>query len=310
MLYNIEIYFLVFLIYSILGWIMECTLGIIENHKFVNRGFLIGPYCPIYGVGVVGVTLLLSRFTNNLFLLFILSTILCGSLEYFTSYIMEKLFHARWWDYTNRKFNINGRICLETLIPFGIISVLILKYLNPFIFNNLYRIPSNLLMYVSITLFVLYLIDTCISLKIISNFKDMNKQAKDNTEEISKKVKETAEATIAKLTKEKELIMQKMRIKRYSFAKGIKYTRNSNMFKIKNLEVTLVGKFKKRIQEIDETIKKSAKNVTDKIKENQIKFRNDIKEKFVKKSKLNKRLISAFPNVEHREYTRKKRDDK
>lgn len=310
MLYNIEIYFLAFLIYSILGWIMECTLGIIENHKFVNRGFLIGPYCPIYGVGVIGVTLLLSKFTNNLIVLFILSLILCGSLEYFTSYIMEKIFNARWWDYTNRKFNINGRICLETLLPFGIISVLILKYLNPFIFNNLYRIPLNILKYVSITLFVLYLIDTCISLKIISNFKDMNKQAKDNTEEISKKVKETAEATIAKLTKEKEVIMCKMRIKRYNIATGIKYTRNSNKFKVKNIEVTLVGKFKKRIQEIDETIKKSAKNVTDKIKENQLKLRNDIKEKFIKKSKLNKRLISAFPDVKHREYTKKKRDDK
>lgn len=310
MLYNIEIYFLVFLIYSILGWIMECTLGIIEKHKFVNRGFLIGPYCPIYGVGVVGVTLLLSGFTNNLVLLFILSTILCGSLEYFTSYIMEKLFHARWWDYTNRKFNINGRICLETLLPFGIISVLILKYLNPFIFNNLYKIPLNVLMCVSITLFVLYLIDTVVSLKIISNFKDMTKQAKDNTEEISKKVKETAEVTIAKLTKEKELIMHKMRIKRYSVATGSKYTRNSTKYKVKNIEMTLVGKFKKRIQEIDESIRKSAKDVTEKIKENQLKIRNDLKEKFVKKSKLNKRLISAFPNVEHREYTRKKRDDK
>lgn len=310
MLYNIEIYFLVFLIYSILGWIMECTLGIIENHKFVNRGFLIGPYCPIYGVGVVGVTLLLSRFTNNIVLLYILATILCGSLEYFTSYIMEKLFHARWWDYTNRKLNINGRICLETLIPFGIISVLILKYLNPFIFNKLYKIPSNVLMYVSIILFVLYLIDTVASLRIISSFKDMTKQAKDNTEEISKKVRETAEATIAKLTKEKELITRKMRIRRYSSLAGGKYTRNSAKYKVKNIEMTLVGKFKNRIQEIDETIKKSAKEVSDKIKENQLKIKNDLKDKFIKKSKLNKRLISAFPNVEHREYTRKKRDDK
>lgn len=61
MIYNIEIYFIIFIIYSILGWMMECTLGVIQNHKFVNRGFLIGPYCPIYGVGVVIVSLLLTR---------------------------------------------------------------------------------------------------------------------------------------------------------------------------------------------------------------------------------------------------------
>ena len=135
MIYNIEIYFMLFIIYAFLGWVMECTLGIIEKRKFVNRGFLIGPYCPIYGVGVVGVTLLLSRFSNNVVLLFILSTILCGVLEYFTSYIMEKIFHARWWDYTTTKFNINGRICLETLLPFGIISFMS-SYNFPFASNN------------------------------------------------------------------------------------------------------------------------------------------------------------------------------
>lgn len=310
MIYNIEIYFLLFLIYACLGWCMECTLGLIQNHKFVNRGFLIGPYCPIYGVGVVGVTLLLSRFSNNILLLFIFSTITCGILEYFTSYIMEKLFNARWWDYSRKKFNVNGRICLETLIPFGVISVLVLKYLNPFIFSKLYLIPSKILMYVTISLALIYILDTCVSLKIISNFKHMNKQAKDNTEEISRKVRETAKVTIAKLTEEKEKLIRKMRVKSYSITKGIKYTRKTYKMNIKNKQITLVGTFKERIQNIDENIRKSAKEVSDKIKEGQFKLRNDLKEKFIRKSKLNKRLISAFPNVQQKDYTRKKKDVK
>ena len=190
MIYNIEIYFMLFIIYAFLGWVMECTLGLIQNHKFVNRGFLIGPYCPIYGVGVVSVILLLSRFSNNIPVLFILSTILCGVLEYFTGYIMEKIFHDRWWDYSDSKFNINGRICLDTLIPFGIICVLVICYLNPWIFSKLYNIPKNMLKILSIFLMLIYIVDTCISFKIILNFKNVTKQAKDNTEEITKKVKE------------------------------------------------------------------------------------------------------------------------
>lgn len=309
--YNIEIYFMLFIIYAVLGWIMECSLGLIQKHKFVNRGFLIGPYCPIYGVGVVGVSILLSRFSNNIILLFLLSTCLCGALEYFTSYIMEKIFHARWWDYSDNKFNINGRICLETLIPFGIISVLVICYANPWIISNLYKIPTNILNYLCLSLFLIYVIDSFISFKVIIKFKNLNNEAKDNTEEISKKVKETAEAAIEKLTKEKEKLISKMNIRNYSMMKNMKYTRKNYTTKIRNTRVTLIGTFKTRIFNIDEKIKKSAKDMTDKIKqikENQLKIRSEIRERFIKESKLNKRLISAFPNVEHKDYIRKKKN--
>ena len=313
MIYNIEIYFLLFIIYAFLGWLMESTLKTIQMRKFVNRGFLIGPYCPIYGFGVVGVTILFSNFHGNIILLFLLSTLICGILEYFTSYIMEKLFNARWWDYSQKKFNINGRVCLNTLLPFGILSVLILRYLNPFILNKLYLIPTNVLPYICVIIATIYIIDTCVSFKIISNFKDLNKQTKDNTEEISRKVRETAEATIEKLNVQKNQLIRKMRINSYSIMTNIKYTRKNYTQKIKNQEFTLMGSFKKRIQSIDDSIKNSTKDMTEKIKQlkdNQLKLRNDIKEKFVKSSKLNKRLISAFPNVEQRDYTRKKKGDK
>lgn len=307
MIYNIEIYFMLFIIYAFLGWVMECTLGLIQKRKFVNRGFLIGPYCPIYGVGVVSVTLLLSRFSNNIILLFILSTILCGLLEYFTGYIMEKIFNARWWDYSDSKFNINGRVCLQTLIPFGIICVLVICFVNPWIFEKLYLIPRNVLHYMVAGLLLIYLIDICISFKIILNFKNVSKQAKDNTEEISKKVKEATEAAIKKLTLEKEELIRKMNIRRYSIVKNLKYTSRNYKNRIKNQEITLIGKFKARIENIDESIRNSAKEMSEKIKSSQLKLRKELKEKFAGQSKLNKRLISAFPDVRQREYTRRKK---
>lgn len=315
MIYNLEICVMLFTIYSFLGWVMECVLGVIQRHKFINRGFLIGPYCPIYGVGVVSVSLLLNRFSHNILVLFLLCTLICGTLEYLTSFLMEKIFNARWWDYSQKKFNINGRICLETLIPFGIISVLVIRFANPFILNILYEIPAYIFNYIVIILLIIFAIDCIISFNIICKFKNLNKHEKDNTEEISKKVRETAETAIEKLNLEKQKLIRRMNISRYTLAKNIKYTRKKYTNKIKNQPITILGTFKletfkERIQNIDETIRGIAKDLSDKIasiKENQLKLSKDVKEKFGKESKLNKRLISAFPNVEQREYTRKKK---
>ena len=310
MIYSLEIYFMMFIIYSFLGWVMECTLGVIQKHKFVNRGFLIGPYCPIYGVGVVSVSILLTRFENNIVLLFVLSTLICGTLEYLTSYLMEKIFKARWWDYSQKRFNINGRICLETLIPFGLISVFVICIVNPWIYDFLYSIPEHILDYVVILLLLIYTVDCTISFNIILRFKNLSKKEKDNTEEITKKVRETAEAAIEKLKLEKENLIEKVNIKSFTIAPMVNYTRKKYTRAIKNTQLTLIGTFKARIQTIDDKIKDIAKDVSEKIaniKDNQLNiFNKQVKEEFVKQSKLNRRLISAFPDVKQREYTRKK----
>lgn len=125
-----------------------------------------------------------------------MSMITCGILEYLTSYVMEKLFHARWWDYSRRKYNINGRICLETLVPFGLLGLTIMYITNPIILNGLQNIPDNILNVIAIVLFVIFTIDGIVSLKVVSNVRatstKLNKEAKtmDNTEEITAKVKE------------------------------------------------------------------------------------------------------------------------
>ena len=188
-------YFMLFFIYAILGWIIETTLVSIEKRKFVNRGFLIGPYCPIYGFGGLAITILLKNYTKDPIVLFLMAVIICGTLEYFTSYIMEKIFKARWWDYSAKKYNINGRICLETVVPFGILGCLVMYVLNPITFKYLNMLSNSMLNIISAICFTIFITDNIVSYNVISSFTKTVKtinvgKIKDNTEEITKKVRE------------------------------------------------------------------------------------------------------------------------
>ncbi len=191
MLHTIEIYFLLFISYAFLGWCMEVTCKFIQHKKFINRGFLIGPYCPIYGWGALAITILLKRYMEDPLVLFVMSTLICSIIEYLTSYFMEKKYHARWWDYSNKKFNINGRICLETLIPFGILGVAIMYGTNPILFKLYNQIPQLVINILTAILFIGFIVDNIISSNIISSINvEGNKLIKDNTEEITEKIKQ------------------------------------------------------------------------------------------------------------------------
>jgi len=188
---TLEIYFLLFISYSVLGWLMEVICKLIESKKFVNRGFLIGPYCPIYGCGALLITFLLQHYVGDALALFMFAVVICSILEYLTSYVMEKIFKARWWDYSERKFNINGRICLKTMLPFGILGVIIMYFINPFFINIYSKLSDLTLSIVTMTLLVIYLTDIIISTVILTGIRKDNKVLdKDNTEEMNKKVKE------------------------------------------------------------------------------------------------------------------------
>lgn len=181
-------YILYFFIYAFLGWIMEVCVFLVSDKKFVNRGFLIGPICPIYGYGVLLIVTLIGN-TSDLLTIFLKSIFVCSILEYFTSYFMEKIFNARWWDYSNKRFNINGRICLETMIPFGILGSLVTKYLHPAIVRIVSTFSSKLIIILAIIVFVIYLVDNAISFNVLNKIKNQIKSSKsDNTEVIRKKV--------------------------------------------------------------------------------------------------------------------------
>ena len=180
-----------FLLYSFFGWIMESIYCFIVDKKFVNRGFLIGPVCPIYGIGCIVIIAFLGKYKGDPIVLFCMAVIICSILEYFTSYIMEKIFKTRWWDYSQKKYNLNGRICLNNIIAFGVLGLILTYFIHPFVKDILLMINPVLLKVVTSILLILFLVDVSVSTKIIYRIKGVeNKVLTDQTEEINAKVKE------------------------------------------------------------------------------------------------------------------------
>lgn len=190
----ITTYILLFFIYSFLGWLIEVVGKLIQKGKFINRGFLIGPYCPIYGFAALTMIFLWKGYLNDLFTLFILITLTAAILEYITSFILEKIFKTRWWDYSNYKFNINGRICLETMIPFGFAGLILMYVLNPFFESLLNSLPQIFLNISAFILLTSFIIDNIITTKIIFNITTISKNIKtDSTERINKLIRKRIE---------------------------------------------------------------------------------------------------------------------
>ena len=182
-------FILYFFIYSFLGWLLEVFCKFFEEKKFVNRGFLLGPICPIYGYCVVLMILLIGTGDKDILSIFLKSILVCSIIEYSTSYIMEKVFKARWWDYSNKRFNINGRVCLETMLPFGILGTLALYFLQPNFSKFVSLFSFKVKLYLTLTLLLLYLLDNAISFKVMKKIKiQIKKQKEDNTSVIKKQV--------------------------------------------------------------------------------------------------------------------------
>ncbi len=163
------------MLYSIAGWIMETVLYLIRDKKVVKRGFLFGPLCPIYGTGAVLCTAVLYGRVNNIFLVFLFGLLLCGTLEYLTHFIMEKAFHAMWWDYSGRRFNINGRVYLNGLLTFGAGAVLIIKVLQPLVIKLTALIPHDIMYIICFALYTVIIIDITAT---VSDLKDMTNELK------------------------------------------------------------------------------------------------------------------------------------
>lgn len=196
MIYDICCYFLMFFIYSVVGYLVEVTCVSIDRKKWIfSRGYLIGPYLPIFGCGSMIITFFLQKYKCDPLALFVLATASCCVLEYFTSLILEKIFKLRWWDYSDKKFNLNGRICLETGALFGLGGVFIIEVFNPLITMLLNVFPEMLVIVLGIILLITIVADFCLSTYTIVKLKiDTSKYLnKDATrvvkEEVSKSLR-------------------------------------------------------------------------------------------------------------------------
>lgn len=206
-----EILFMYFIIYSFLGWLCESIYCSVTQSKIINSGFMYGPYCPIYGFGGLLVVIFLTPFFNFPIVVFLLGMLMTTALEYITSYLMEKAFNAKWWDYSHMKLNINGRVCLLFGIFFGIMGLFATYVIHPYVQDLINMIPLNYLNIIVICIFILIIIDfnstlyTVLSLeKKLLQIKEIAEKIKDekinqfNNSELIKQLEELKSNTILK----------------------------------------------------------------------------------------------------------------
>lgn len=169
---NFPYLFLVFMLYSFVGYLCEIVCSSIKQKKLVNRGFLCGPYCPIYGVGSLFILFLLLRFKEDPVVVFLLGAIITSALEYVTSFVLEKIFHNKWWDYSDEKFNIHGRIFLFNTLLFGFGSLVIIYTGNNIITQILSWLSPIAMKIVAYSLLVIFILDVIYSCMIAYNLRN------------------------------------------------------------------------------------------------------------------------------------------
>ncbi len=162
--YSVYQLLMLFLVYSFLGWCVEVSFVAVTTGRVVNRGFLNGPVCPIYGVGMLGALLLLEPVSDNLVLLFILGMLLCTLVELIGGWILERAFHTRWWDYTDKPFNLGGYVCLGFSIMWGFAVTFAVRLIHPLIFSLVCWLPHLVGWILIGVLYVLFLIDFVLTL--------------------------------------------------------------------------------------------------------------------------------------------------
>jgi len=150
----------------------------------------VGPWCPIYGFGAVFISLLLSRHAEDPLAVFGLAILICGILEYSASYMLEKIFHARWWDYSTKKFNLNGRVCADTLLPFGLLGLLLVYAITPVMFSCFDLLSETMIQIICLSLSLLFLADITISTTTLVKIRvHAGKLDGDSTEKITNEVR-------------------------------------------------------------------------------------------------------------------------
>ena len=172
--------FLIFILFSFIGWISEVIyVGVTSAHKFVNRGFLHGPLCPVYGFGGVVILMLPPSLYATWIPLFFASMILCTIVEYFVSWLMEKLFHTRWWDYSHYKIQLNGRICLLNSILFGFLGVVVIHFVYPLMIDLLNSLGQKVINVSGVIILAVLSVDIFFTVRKLVDFANVMKKLKE-----------------------------------------------------------------------------------------------------------------------------------
>ncbi|WMJ75983.1 MULTISPECIES: putative ABC transporter permease [unclassified Sedimentibacter] len=238
--------------YSFLGWCAEVIYAALKEGEFVNRGFLNGPICPIYGFGAVAVVVILRPFHDNLFILFAGSIVVTSLIELITGFVLEKVFKHRWWDYSDEKFNIGGYICPIFSLMWGIACLVIVAYINPIIVDVVNIIPETAAKIILTILMTLFTVDFIATTETILK---MNKRL-ERIEELTGLIRRASDdlgenlagGTIA-LMKRKEELEKEIDQKRSAVEEELAEIKQAHMEIMKNREQYLIN-LKKAYNEI------------------------------------------------------------
>lgn len=191
----------IFFVYSFIGWCGEAAMAAVRRHKFVNRGFVSGPLCPVYGAGAAAVAVFLPELHDRLFFLFLGGMIVTTFVEYLTGRLLELIFHRKWWDYSDEKFNLDGYVCLKNSAIWGLCSVLMICFFNPLLCRLIDLIPrlaGNILLWI---LGVLLVIDAVGSGVAVLGLKKKQSRITQITEELHKTSKLLENALTTRIQK-------------------------------------------------------------------------------------------------------------
>lgn len=158
-----------FFLYGFIGWCVEVVYAAVKTHKLVNRGFLCGPICPIYGFGMVGLVYSIRLIpmpdsgSLSAVAIFFIGMVLTTAIELVGGWVLFKLYHIRWWDYSNMKYNLGGYICPQFSLLWGLGSVLMIKVVHPLLARGSNPMPFKVMLVLDIVLLVLFVVDVCVS---------------------------------------------------------------------------------------------------------------------------------------------------
>lgn len=270
---------LYFFVYGFLGWCTEVAFAACKERKFVNRGFLNGPICPIYGIGVGIVVQFLTPYKENLVLLYMASVVMVTALEWVTGFILEKIFHNKWWDYSKMPLNLNGYVCLLFSLIWGVACVLIVDFIHPLIHKVLSWIPFPVGMTLIVVLSIVMFVDLYVT---ASTILKMNKHLE--------KMKEIA-ADLHRISDELgESIYQEI----------VEVLERKDGWKLKVQEAS--GDFKDKIQGASGGVKDKIQGVSDEAMEKIADLKKKYKEIGGKGTQISRRLLKAFPRIESERY--------
>ena len=215
----------IFLIYAFVGWCTEVVYATLKHGRFVNRGFLIGPVCPIYGLGVLSVVMFLEPIKDDWGLLFLSSMVFTSAIEFIGGFILERLFNEKWWDYSDEHFNIKGYICLKFSIMWGLACVLVIDVVHPSVMTVLRFIPQGILIVILAVMYAVFASDitvTLINIMKIRKYIRYAEEVRNALEQVSEKIGESlSEKTLEAMEhgeQLKETISEKEQEMRDTFA--------------------------------------------------------------------------------------------